>query len=220
VADPCRIPLGHGVFALVDAEDFELVQGYEWRPLVARSGQVYAVSKRAREGGRVLMHRLISGASKDQVTDHRDWDGLNNQRSNLRTCFQRQNLQSMTRSQRQRRGLCKGVTLDKRRGTWSATIKVGVPGTKGFGKAVFLGSFATEEQAARAYDEAARRYFGAFAAVNFSEPAPLTGRRLRGHGNYRCGRCAATGHTARSCPVQRAEPSANDAEAAASGGQP
>src|SRR5436853_534608 len=76
--------------------------------------------------------------------------------SNLRDCSQRENMRNM-------RGHSssgfKGVYPSKNTSRWQASIFVD-------NAVVRLGTFATKEEAATAYDAAARRHFGAFARTN------------------------------------------------------
>jgi hypothetical protein len=119
------------------------------------------------------MHRLLCGASsswdsakKKWVTnqvDHKDGDGLNNTRENLRSCDHRKNQQNSVGHPSARRSRFKGVAYCKsaKKRPWRAVIAVD-------GKQVSGGYFGSEEEAARRYDELAHRYFGEFARVNFA----------------------------------------------------
>ena len=77
-----QIPLTKNKFTLVDDEDYELVNKYNW----------YFGAGYARSMEKILMHRLIMKAKKGQMIDHIDGNGLNNQRSNLRFCTHSQNM--------------------------------------------------------------------------------------------------------------------------------
>jgi len=142
--------------ALVDDGDYDLVMRYRWNA-IEQPGQgcAYALTNDPAGPSRSLhMHTLITGWAQ---VDHRDHNGLNNQRANLRPATHSQNLGN----QRKRRGTAsryKGVTPCKR--SWQARIRVN-------GKQTHLGTYGTEEEAARAYDAAARRAFGEFACLNF-----------------------------------------------------
>lgn len=150
------VPLTQGQFALVDEADFALVSSYSWRavPRADRKGY-YAVS------GRVFMHRAIMGFSEPgfpyQQTDHRDGNGLNNRRFNLRPATPSQN--QANSNKRIGRSVFKGVYWRKDRGKWKAQIRVKT-------KRRHLGHFVTERDAAQAYNEAALKFFGAFAKLN------------------------------------------------------
>jgi len=162
-----EIPL-HGVkaagrVAFVDADDYDLVMPYRWSVLEVpgRSGP-YAIAKvtPGRKGTRKYMHQLITGYAR---TDHWNHDGLDNRRENLRDVTPRLNLANQ-RPRHRASSRYKGVV--PRDGKWEARIK-----GDGSGKVHILGRFATELDAALAYDMAARHYFGQFACPNFPEGA-------------------------------------------------
>jgi hypothetical protein len=77
----------------IDTADLALVDiGVTWyaQPAKAPAGKWYATAKR--NGHTILMHRVILGVTDPHVqVDHRDNDGLNNIRDNLRTCTHKQN---------------------------------------------------------------------------------------------------------------------------------
>lgn len=103
------------------------------------------------------MHRLIIGAKRGQMVDHKDGNGLNNTLSNLRLCSHIQNC--MNSASRGNKTGYKGVTL-----LHSGKF---VAGIKHNGKTIHLGTFILVKDAALAYDDAARKYFGEFARTNF-----------------------------------------------------
>lgn len=155
-----EIPVGEYV-ALVDAADAELVRGYRWRPMKSKSRKVYAYTV---IGGKTIgLHRLILGTDSSLDTDHRDGNPLNNRRSNLRAATHSQNMANKAAHRNNRSGL-KGVyraPTGKGGGRpWRAAIQAKK-------QRHFLGTFTTAEQAARAYDEAAREHHGEFAHLNF-----------------------------------------------------
>jgi hypothetical protein len=165
-----HIPLGAGLFAIVDAADYEWLSQYHWQAFGTSAGHyAYHPGK----GRRMFMHRLIMNPSPGKVVDHINGSRHDNRRCNLRECTQAENL----RNKRKYRGTSrfKGVSWDKRRRKWRAVIVHQ-------GKAIALGFFADEVEAARAYDRAARDLFGSFAYLNF----PGQGRvvLLEGHGRF------------------------------------
>lgn len=158
------IPLTRGYKALVDEQDYSYLRQWSWRVFVNREGNTYAVtttSRRASGGRRYLaMHTLIAarmGLSSLQV-DHRNGNGLDNRRRNLRPATSRQNAWNRGPQSNNVVGL-KGVTRITKTGRYRASIRVN-------GRQRHLGCFATAEEAARAYDKAARFHFGEFARLN------------------------------------------------------
>jgi len=145
-----------GRVAVVDDADLPLVSGRGWSALRESNGQFYA---RSTDRAHVLMHNLIMGV---HGIDHRDRDGLNNRRANLRVASRGQNAANMRKPQRRRRAssLFKGVTLDPAGRGWEAQLRVDRRNHN-------LGYYADEADAASAYDWAARHAFGEYARLNF-----------------------------------------------------
>lgn len=94
------------------------------------------------------------------LVDHRDRNSLNNQRENLRSCTVAQNNQNRGKKRAKARSRYKGVAWTPHMQQWRARITLNK-------KLIHLGYFFDEADAARAYDEAARTCFGAFACPNF-----------------------------------------------------
>jgi hypothetical protein len=155
------IPLTKGYVALVSDEDFERVNAYKWCAKVDPH-TVYAIrSLRLEDGKRttIKMHRFIAGVTNPQIdVDHKDHNGLNNQRENLRVCTRAQN--HGNRKKTRGTATFKGVTWDREK--WLAGIRINR-------KRQYLGRFTDEIDAAMAYDDAARQLFGPFALTNFPE---------------------------------------------------
>ncbi len=169
-SDPCRVPVGRGLFALVSPEDYARLSAHAWRlggttpqrryaRRTIRVGKGRAAPKRA-----VFMHRVVAGAAPGQFVDHVNGDTLDNRRENLRLCTAAENARNVRSSKNQKRGGFKGVAWHPKAKKWQAHIRVDR-------RNVYLGLHATPEDAARAYDRAAAERFGAFAALNFPEAA-------------------------------------------------
>jgi hypothetical protein len=113
----------------------------------------------------VLAHRVAwcihYGRWPAGELDHINKNGADNRITNLRPATKAQNSWNRTSSgPKQQASRYKGVTLERKSGLWLAKIRVN-------GRRLYLGRFACEEDAALAYDAAARVHFGAFASPNF-----------------------------------------------------
>lgn len=154
-----QILLTHGKFALVDDRDYEYLSQFKWH----YDSRGYA-TRNTTVGGReitIRMHRVILGlTSADNCqADHVDGNRLNNTRSNLRIATKTENLRNKAMHKNNTTGY-KGVYC--RRGRYRAHIQTE-------GRNIHIGTYNTPEAAARAYDEAAKKYFGKFARLNFPD---------------------------------------------------
>lgn len=153
-----EIKLTRGCYTLVDEEDYAYLNKLKWYAIKTKYS-FYAKGNSWVNGKRIQisMHREIMKPSINLVVDHIDGNGLNNVRSNLRICTRMENV----RSRHVILGKSKyhGVCIRKDR--YHAKIRIG----NGINK--FIGSFKNEIEAAKAYDECAKKYHGEFAALNF-----------------------------------------------------
>ena len=162
--NPVELSLPGGFVTIIDDADELLVSGFPWRTLKVR-GSVTRYVHAWNGKQHFYMHRLISGAGEGERVDHINRNGLDNRRRNLRIATPSQNGANRI-ADRRRIGTSsphKGVTWDKNRQKWSAYIHVN-------GKTRSLGRFATELEAAAAYDRAAVEAWGRFARLNLDEP--------------------------------------------------
>jgi len=153
----CEIQLTRGMMAIVDAADYVWLSEFRW-------SAVDGNNKRAKQGGiwyaryrRSYMHRAIMGFP-DYKVDHRDGNGLHNWRDNLRLATNAENA-SHKKPVYNKTGYI-GVFWDAVQERWEAQITVNYRNIK-------IGRYATKEEAARARDEAAKKYHGEFATLNF-----------------------------------------------------
>ena len=164
------IPLSDNHIAYIDDEDYLLVFVSPWQHIKnpdANTG--YAYRQRNARYGAGLMHRLILGVSQGEKIDHIDGNGLNNTKANLRICTHSQNMYNSQKPQhksgRPTTSKYKGVFYKSDRNRprpWMARIQYE-------GKAHYLGTYTTEEEAARAYDFKAVELHGEFARLNFPD---------------------------------------------------
>ena len=163
------IPLTKGQFAIVDDEDHDELMKYRWTAW--KGGNTwYARRSKYKIGGgyyTITMHRVIIGAKDNQIVDHKDRNGLNNQKNNLRLCTRSEN--SKNKKAVGISGFL-GVSIRPRKillkngeyhiyDSWVARIKVK-------NKTITLGCFRNKIDAAKAYNKAAKKYHGEFVNLN------------------------------------------------------
>jgi hypothetical protein len=159
----CTIPLDLGQVALCDEQDFAFLSRFKWSIHPLRNSCLATTIV----GGQTFsMHQLVLLLDKTCRVNHRDRNLLNNCRSNLRptteTLFAAARMKATGRVYSSQ---YKGVSWKRKERNWTATIKVGKRNTN-------LGTFTSEEAAARAYDAAAREAWGDFAFQNLAGEAP------------------------------------------------
>lgn len=167
------IPLNYGGevvdLAAVDECDYAQLMVCPWNLVISREGIRYA-----RRGERVhgiyyhiFMHQIVMAMMLDlgptnytiRGVDHKDWDGLNNRRGNLRQATTSQNASNKKKTRDNSTGY-KGVAIFHDR--FRARIAR-------HGKTYYLGVYHTAKEAAYVYDKAAIRLHGEFAVLNFPD---------------------------------------------------
>lgn len=148
-----QIPLSQGKFATVDDVDYDWLAKHKW----TYDTKGYAMRRSANVT--IYMHRVVLNASGPVMVDHVNGDGLDNQRENLRIVTAAQNNYNRHPEKRPKTSSYKGVSLNRKSNRWQAHIKKGE-------QRRYLGLYDSEQDAARAYNAAARHYFGEHAFVN------------------------------------------------------
>jgi len=156
------IPLTQGQFAQVDDEDFEYLNRWKWHAQNSCVG-FYACRTNKIDGKTILtlMHRVINNTPKGKQCDHKDFNTLNNQKSNLRNCTNQEN-QCNKRPRKNSTSKYRGVLARKYKNNTHFIAQIGLNNEK-----IYLGSFKTEDEAAKAYDKKALELHGEFANINF-----------------------------------------------------
>ncbi len=158
-----RIPLTRGKFALVDNIDYPNLILLNWYAHL-RHGTWYSSTSLKDEKGKfriISMHRYILNLKHGdgKIIDHKDHNGLNNQRNNLRICNKKQNLANR-KAKKYGKSKYLGVYFSNRSKKWRAATR------GGNGKTKAIGIFKKEKEAALAYNIAAKMYYGNFANLN------------------------------------------------------
>jgi len=145
------IPLSQGKVAICDDEDYQWLSKWTWYYTY------YGYAARASGKRTFYMHRELMQTPDGMETDHVNRDMLDNRKENLRVCTRAENRQnSKTRTD----NLAGYKGVNKICNKWRARIRIN-------NSQKHLGLYSTPEEAARAYDNAARSIFGKFAKLNF-----------------------------------------------------
>jgi len=148
-----KIALTKGFVTQVDDKDFDFLNQWKWYVYIDRK-YIYAIRKDQKTGKRIRMHRVILNAPDGILVDHKDHDGLDNRRNNIRLCTNSQNQANKYGKRKEFKGVYK---------EWNhfrARIKFN-------NKNIHIGNFKTNIEAAKAYDNKAKELFGEFALLNF-----------------------------------------------------
>ena len=157
-----EIQLSQGKVALVDDKDFEELNKYKWCAACRRGGW-YAERGIYFENGKhynIKMHRQITGI-KTGIVDHKNGNGLDNRKENLRLCDHSQNAKNHKKCKRNVSGFT-GVSWRKGMRIWQAIVYHNY-------NRIHLGYFLDKTEAARVVDKKAKELFGDFARLNIQE---------------------------------------------------
>ncbi len=158
------IELTQGKKALVDDEDFEYLNQWNWYAYKDTKTKFYArrtfnFSINGKNTGRtILMHSLICKPSKGKMVDHINHDTLDNRRENLREATHFQNTANC-KIYRSNTSKVKGVIWRRDLQKWCARLSY-------HNKRIYLGVFKEKILALEAYNMAAKKYFKEFALLN------------------------------------------------------
>lgn len=150
----CIIPLQNGQKAICDADDYDLVKGYNWR----QNKFGYIIRRNNKSNNHITLHRLINKTIGNDYTDHINHDKLDNRKINLRTCNNQQNQHNQKLKITNKSGY-KGISWAKKSNKWLVSIKYN-------NKTINLGYFTCIKKAVEAYNTAAIKYFGEYASIN------------------------------------------------------
>ena len=160
-----RIRLTQNKYAIVDPEDYPRLAKRKWyaakghNTFYAVSGKWSKIQKRRVE---IRMHRFIINPPPHLCVDHINHNGLDNRKANLRLATHAQSMRNRKKFARSATSKYKGISWDASTKKWAASIQA-------YNRKRHLGCFNNEIDAAKAYDKAARKYHGEFAALNFKE---------------------------------------------------
>lgn len=155
------IILRDGSFTEVDEEDYYYLLGFDWFSMGKDRRYVGYPSRDGDRRTTVFMHTVVAKRMglNSEMTDHRDRNPRNNRRTNLRESDHVTNQQNAQKRAATTTSKYKGVYWRHDRSRWEAVIWVKK-------ERIRLGLHETEGQAAFAYNQAAKLYFGDFACLN------------------------------------------------------
>lgn len=144
-------------YTQVDDDMFDYLMQWQWR--LGSRGYAERTAYSKGEKKKIRLHCIVIDVPAGMLTDHIDRNRLNNQRSNLRAVTQAQNNRNVSLRKNKKsayRGVCRGKT------GWEARFHFDH-------KTMQIGTFKSEIDAAKAYDQTATRYLGEAALLNFPD---------------------------------------------------
>lgn len=157
-----EILLSKGFAAIIDDDDFERVSKFKWYTRSNGGSKFYAATGTPGDSNKkIYLHRFILEAPSNLQVDHINGNTMDNRKENLRLCTIQENLRNKKASGQYKGAIYAGKGRDLAK-PWSARISHE-------GKNLYLGYYATAEEAAKAYDKAAKELYGEFAQLNFKE---------------------------------------------------
>ena len=159
-----EISMKNGMSVMVDDADFPVLIKYKWHAgKNSTNWYAYTTLWVNKKRVNIPMHRAILNITdRSLLVDHKDGNGLNNQRHNIRLSTHQQNScnqRKPSKSNRAKTSIFKGVCFKKAQGKFYASIDSG-------NIKIHLGVYSTEEEAAIAYNIATTKYHGEFARLN------------------------------------------------------
>jgi hypothetical protein len=146
----------------IDREDYERVSARSWRATKGTTGRLRVVtSVRLKTGVKTItLGRFLMDPPKGkQVYPRRFNEGLDYRKDNLIVCSLKERQRQLPKRKARTSSSFRGVSFSKADRKWKAGIEVN-------GRGINLGHFKREEDAASAYNKAAKKYFGASAYQN------------------------------------------------------
>lgn len=155
-----KIKMNQNKFALVDDENYNLLSKFHWYSHPMGYAQTGVWNYKTKRKKTILMHKIVNPTPKNVYTDHINQNKLDNRKINLRACtlsFNCANRTKQINNQSGFKGVCKYIQRHAIK--WVAYIRKN-------GKTFNLGYYWTPQEAALAYNEKAKEFFGDFAYLN------------------------------------------------------
>jgi hypothetical protein len=163
-----KIYLGDDIYTIVDVDVYYRLGHLNWHLKGSNAKKFYAVRDVKVGPGKTKMlglHREIMNQPKGLLVDHKNGNSIDNRIANLRAATWGQNAHNRPKKKNASSKFF-GVSFHKRYKKWSAYISYN-------GKNELLGYFDNEIVAAKVYDQAALKYYGQFARLNFLKDSDI-----------------------------------------------
>lgn len=147
-------------YCFIDGEDFDKVKDYTWGLKESSKNNLYVVTYKNKKI--IRLHRLLTNCPDGLFVDHKDFNTLNNCKSNLRICTHAENGRNNKIKNIKKTSKYKGVCWKEKQNKYSAQIMYK-------DKSIHLGYFTDEKEAAFAYNTAAQKYFKEYSCLNVIE---------------------------------------------------